>query len=92
MGSLNSSDGRKSKYTADSELACRHRPGRNGFLVQGPPKEPGVASLASKRVHENYLRQDMLQDSLFPGTVNQQAFTIRTTNAHVHSPLRRRHV
>lgn len=47
------SDERKSKYPANSKLACRHRPVRNGFLVQGPPKEPGVASLASKRVHEN---------------------------------------
>jgi hypothetical protein len=46
-------DERESRYPARSELACRHRPGRNGFLTQGPPKEPPVASLASKRMHEN---------------------------------------
>lgn len=71
----------------NSELACGHYSGWSGFLAQRPPKKPGVALLASKRVHENYCRYDMFEDALFPGAMSQPAFAIRTINAHVNFPL-----
>ena len=35
-------------------LACGHWPVWTGLVAKRPLKEPGVAFLTSKRVHENY--------------------------------------